>query len=348
MKKSYSVLVAGLLFSGILAPSVCAEGGKVPESSVLEIQKTFDIKNDNNITPKTEFTFSIEPKTGTSGTKDGFTVYQGVELPENEKRLKVMYENTDKMLNKVKKVTFDFKKVTFNQPGIYRYTVKENRGSFAGITYDAKTYTVDVYVLQNDKGVNEPKYIVSNDDKKPDAKTPISFTNSIKTTSLKIEKKVTGTAGDRNKDFNFSLTLEPNDQYSAGQKLTLKKTTKDGNTEDIDVLVGTKKEFTLKDGESVNLSNLPYGISYSVDETSVDGYRQSAQIVETNEDSTAYTGTYSLGTKKLSDDTADVITVTNNKEGIVPTGVVSTIAPYAALMLVAMGGAVYLVKKKKA
>lgn len=42
------------------------------------------------------------------------------------------------------------------------------------------------------------------------------------------------------------------------------------------------------------------------------------------------------------------ITFTNKKDFEVPTGVAMTVAPYIALGIVAVGGALYFVKKKNA
>ncbi|WP_447512240.1 DUF7601 domain-containing protein, partial [Clostridioides difficile] len=63
---------------------------------------------------------------------------------------------------------------------------------------------------------------------------------------------VTGNAGDKNKDFNFTVTLS--DKTISGVYGDLKFT--DG--------VAT---FTLKNGESKTATNLPAGIDYEVTET---------------------------------------------------------------------------------
>ncbi|HGM8971485.1 TPA: QVPTGV class sortase B protein-sorting domain-containing protein [Streptococcus pyogenes] len=40
--------------------------------------------------------------------------------------------------------------------------------------------------------------------------------------------------------------------------------------------------------------------------------------------------------------------VTNNRDTQVPTGVVGTLAPFAVLSIVAIGGVIYITKRKKA
>lgn len=46
---------------------------------------------------------------------------------------------------------FSFGEITFTQPGTYRYTIHEDRGSIPGVSYDGSTYTVTV-VVRADKG----------------------------------------------------------------------------------------------------------------------------------------------------------------------------------------------------
>ncbi|WP_444811383.1 QVPTGV class sortase B protein-sorting domain-containing protein, partial [Streptococcus canis] len=60
------------------------------------------------------------------------------------------------------------------------------------------------------------------------------------------------------------------------------------------------------------------------------------------------TNGYNLGESKMTDKSADEIVVTNTRETQVPTGVVGTLAPFAALSIVAIGGVIYITKRKKA
>ena len=46
---------------------------------------------------------------------------------------------------------FSFGEITFTQPGTYMYTIREDRGSIPGVSYDGSTYTVTV-VVRADKG----------------------------------------------------------------------------------------------------------------------------------------------------------------------------------------------------
>lgn len=43
---------------------------------------------------------------------------------------------------------FSFGEITFTQPGTYKYTIREDRGSIPGVSYDGSTYTVTVEVTE--------------------------------------------------------------------------------------------------------------------------------------------------------------------------------------------------------
>lgn len=92
----------------------------------------------------------------------------------------------------------------------------------------------------------------------------IIFTNTknIKG-SLTVEKKVTGTHGDKEKEFNFTVTLEDKEINGEYGDMSFK---------------GGVATFTLKHGESKTATGLPAGIEYTVTETeaNADGYTTSS------------------------------------------------------------------------
>ncbi|HEL1089744.1 TPA: QVPTGV class sortase B protein-sorting domain-containing protein, partial [Streptococcus equi subsp. zooepidemicus] len=231
-----------------------------------------------------------------------------------------------------------FSSVQFDRVGIYRYVVTENKGNVAGISYSGQKYTVDVYVL-NEGDTVKAKYIVSQNENKE--KEPIKFKNQLKTTSLKVKKSVAGNAGDRSEKFKFTLTVNPSTEYEAGSSIKVKIQSKH-QTEEKEIKIGTPFDFDLADADTALIDKLPVGVTYTVNEVA-DGYVQSATLLDGTD-----TKEYKLGGDVTSDETNDEITVTNTKNVNTPTGVAMTIAPYAAVTLVGVGGALYLLKKKKA
>lgn len=347
MKKYKALLASSMVIATFVAANAVSarvEGfdAEVYKGAKMTITKTVDLADDETLMPKTSFDFVVAPvKEGTGGQKDGLTVYPGKPLANSN--FKVDYDNSVKSARRNKTVDVDFAGVEFDRPGIYLYSVTENQGNTKGVIYDDTTYIVSVYVLDNGAGKYVASYVVPTE-KDSTAKKPIQFNNKLKTTSLTVEKKVTGNAGDRNLDFNFTLELLENAEFKKGQQVTLIKYDRQKASTRLTATIGQEITFELKDGESIRLDKLPVGIRYKVIETDPKGYTASAQLTEVGESAVKY----NLGDEKESDNTADTIVVTNTKDGVIPTGVVNTIAPFAALAIVAIGGSLYFVKRKKA
>ncbi|ASO67610.1 TPA: QVPTGV class sortase B protein-sorting domain-containing protein [Streptococcus pyogenes] len=346
MKKNKLLLATAILATALgtasLNQNVKAETAGVTNGAQLTIKKTIANYNDSEVLmPKATFTFEVKPDnsvTGVEKTVDGLTIKAGI-AEGLVKTGNVEYSNTDKVENKDKTTTFDFSTVKFPEVGVYRYTVSETDSKVSGIKYDTKTWIVDVYVVNDGNGGFKAQYIVSKEKGQNDKK-PVVFENSFKTTSLKVEKQVTGNTGELKKDFNFTLTINPNDNFVAGQVIKLEK----GGIK-ADVKIGEPYKFALKNGEKVTLSKLPVGITYSIieDDAGKDGYKTTAILKDGEQSST-----YELGKNQKTDESADEIVVTNNRDTQVPTGVVGTLAPFAVLSIVAIGGVIYITKRKKA
>lgn len=340
--KKYSFLVSGLALMMLATGTVKAEETPVVNGSSLQVTKSFGL-TEGVLSPTTNFTFSIASQNlaTSTETKDGLTVYPGI-VDGMETQKTISYFNTDTMANKDKTTNFDFSKVVYPRPGVYRYLVTETSGNTPGVTYSNKKYVVDVYALDED-GTIKPKYIVSHQENNS-AKEPIKFDNALKTTALTVIKKVTGNAGDKNKEFEFKLTLTANDFYKSGT-IAAEINKKDGLVDSKQFSIG-ENTFKLKDGERLDISKLPIGVTYKVEEIGSEDYQKTATIdkdTSDNVDKQEYTFT-----EQVSDDTPDAIVVTNNKNIDTPTGVAMTIAPYAVMTLVGIGGVLYFVKNKKA
>ncbi|MDO4620127.1 MAG: SHIRT domain-containing protein [Lachnospiraceae bacterium] len=121
--------------------------------------------------------------------------------------------------------------------------------------------------------------------------------------TLQISKEVTGNMGDRSKSFSFTLT------------------DKDGKT---------IREFTLADGNTVNIEKLPLGSKLVLTESNADGYKTSViyggeEISPTERNGKSFEITPESGKTELA--------VTNHKEAIPETGIYTTgAAPYLMLL----------------
>ena len=150
----------------------------------------------------------------------------------------------------------DFGHIVFRKPGTYFYTLKETAGTDSTISYDAHTIKARVDVSDpTGAGALVARVTYSPDD---------AFANTTKPGTLTVTKKVTGTS-DTTKSFSFAVTLAD----SSHRPLS-------GTYGGVAVKDGTGT-FTLKANESKELSNLPAGTQYQVEETDVpDGYTSSS------------------------------------------------------------------------
>lgn len=114
--------------------------------------------------------------------------------------------------------TVDFSKVTFNEPGVYRYKITENDTSEKGITKDSTPRYLDVYVESAENGAlsirgyvfhtqnaAQPKGTTAGSNN-PEGKNK-GFTNQYATSDITLTKTVTGNQGYRDQYFRFHVDI---------------------------------------------------------------------------------------------------------------------------------------------
>lgn len=257
-----------------------------------------------------------------------------------------------------KTVTVDFNAVDFNAPGIYRYIITEKTDETQqGISYDnPNTRTLDVFVVYDDADQGTLK--VSNYILYPGTKTDTAdvndgtkddgFTNTYTTYDLTLAKTVTGNQGDRDKYFEFTIsiadavngTVYTVDLSNADESPSVDGTTK-SNPASLTATDGTvTATYYLKHGQSIVIQGLTSDTAYTITETdySTDGYT-TTYAIDDGEPVTAI-ATPSKNNTMNGDD--HNVTFTNTKNGTVPTGILLETAPYLILGAVVVAGLVVL------
>ena len=189
----------------------------------------------------------------------------------------------------------------FPSVGKYYYTVSEDQGNVAGITYAAPLYLM-VLVTNGEDGALVPSYYLYKDENK-DTKED-TFTNTYSAGTLTVKKTVTGNLGDKNKEFDFTVTFAA----PQGKEWTPAIDASEGATMVEDNPMSYT--FKLKHDAMATFANLPYGVTYTVTETAVTGYET--------------TKTGDSGTISAAEQTA---AFTNTKEGSIDTGVTTENLP---------------------
>lgn len=223
----------------------------------------------------------------------------------------------------------------FTAPGTYNFTVKEIAGSNPNIMYDGTVYNVEVVVSMPDNYpasdtpvIKEIKAKVANGDKADKA----AFANTAKANdSLKVFKKVAGTAANTQDEFSYTLKIE-GAQGSYGYVLNGVAGTFDAK----DTLT-----FKMKHDQSIEIKNLPEGATYTVTEADTD-YTESFAV----DGGQAQAGKVATGTIHK-----DSTVVYTNEKGFAPaTGVNSDTMPFVfgGLVVVAGAGALLISRKRRA
>ncbi len=169
----------------------------------------------------------------------------------------------------------DFGTLTFSEAGTYTYELKEVERQNPHIHYSEDIYRIVITVEKdaNTEGllkIADIQYLKKDGDNWTtwDGTVPV-FTNELKTGGLRVEKKVTGTGGERDREFSFTVEFNFSE---IPEDVTI---TKNGEpAADLKIDEDGKLEFTLKGGEYVEVEGLPEGTTYTVTETDAneDGY----------------------------------------------------------------------------
>lgn len=227
-------------------------------------------------------------------------------------------------------ISFDVTK--FDGAGIYYYTLTEDDSGVSGITESAKTFVLKVGVGNNAAGtaleiVDAAMFASDATGTKID-----TIENTYTTYNLTIDKVVTGTMGDKSKDFTFTIQLTDPDNVSHMTSISYVGPD-GGDPETVPVVNGAATiSVQMKHDESITIMGLPAGTDYTITESDNAGY------------TVTYTGSTTNGTGEISGNAA--VTVTNDLSSSPATGVILNVAPYALMVVIAAVGAFVFLRKR--
>ncbi len=247
-----------------------------------------------------------------------------------------------------KTVNVTFPNGSFTKPGVYRYVITETNSSLPGVIYDTNpTRYLDVFVVAdpstnaltvNSYALRDSASTISTEgayNTEPDVKSG-GYTNTITQYDFSFSKTIGGNQGDKNKRFSFTLNI------SGANPGTYPITSNDvtGTPSSITVQSdGTATaEYSLTDGSSIQVLGLNAGASCTVSENAQD-----------------YTPTHSIdGAAAVSGNSAIVladanhsVAFTNTRNGVIPTGVLLTVAPFTIGLFLFGAAGVYFVARKR-
>lgn len=224
--------------------------GTLEAKHVLKGTEPAEFKNSYSVTPldaELDFDLSkaIDGRDWTDSDKFSFTITapEGTPLPDPA-TVTVSKKDAKDGIAAIK-----FGKIHYTAAGTYKYEIRENAGSAAGMTYDGHVATAEVTVTDNGKGV-----LTANVTKKESGR----FTNTYRSEldyaaagGLKLSKTLSGrpmTEG------QFTFTVTPADEASAialglheGANVYKSPATAEATVGLIDILAGHEVKFTQAD-----------------------------------------------------------------------------------------------------
>ena len=327
MKKFLAILMAMMLVF-----SVCgvAMADSYDDMETITLKKVYNSIGSTAVSPKETFSFS---KLTCTNVEDAATDVDTSNAPVPTIGSVTYNKHEAGSKTKEKYITINLPEYT--SVGVYTYTFTETDGKTAGVDYRKNAITLVVTVIeQNGKVRVAAVHTEDEGGEKSD-----SFDNTYSAGTLKVKKQVTGILGDKTKEFTVKVTFTAPEDKTVKSDITYVKGTetktisadswKDGSV---------TEEITIKDGETITFSNIPYGVSYAVKENdyTADGY------------DTEYQTNFNRLEWKVDSVTSDpIITIVNDKDGEIDTGVYTDNMPYVILLgIVVLAGAVMLMKRR--
>ena len=355
-KKMLAIVAAGAMTMGLAMPTsvFAADEGTTTKVTEAYISKTFNTEVGKDET----FSFTATQVAGNTAN---------VTIPD----ISFSASETGSTTRKAK-VSFP---TNWPDAGKYEYTVKET-GARPAIT-DTKhqtmimsqaEYTMDVYVINGDKGLEISNIIVNKtkDDKGTAAtgkvdisntdKNGFNFTNTYvqeagtgtdpinpdptyKTDgSLNVTKVINANGGtvDTDREFNFTATFA----FPKGTDATTLGGVKDADGHVIEINENGTCTFTLKANKNMKFTGVPVGTKINVTESATPNYKgsavsvfngQSQTKVEASKYNMAFTVKNTLGQKQ------NKVDVTNTYDYVPTTGIIMNTLPY--VLMIALCGA---------
>lgn len=375
ISKALAILMTLALIMTLAAVSAFAVNG-----GTTKFEKEFAIPDGANM-PNVEFEYTITPGTAVPVGADneieikagiGSPTIENAVFPSNDASPAAAKDDTEDSTKTiyVDNVIVDFSGIDFTTAGVYRYVITEKTPptieGVPGVTYGepAERY-LDVFVFPSEADPtvlevteyamtknpsnftkiyddDEQKWVYTYTDESARVKSS-GFKNELDTVDLEFTKDITGNQADQSKKFTFTLSItgaNPNQEYAveitgtdviiAGSGVTEGMITTDSNG----AYTGT---FELTKGDIVKVLDLPVGATYTVTEEAED-YTSTPANVTGYTDPT--TGTFVKDT--------DVKTsYTNSREGIIPTGVILTVAPFAIGLLLFGAVMMFMISRRR-
>lgn len=217
---AFAVVAATMVLAlvGVAAPAWAEGQSTNPQLSVTEGRVTITSKltmDKYAVEPNADFKYTIAPAEASELTNTGMPATAGVEGAVSLSPSSVNYsaeglsseDNADGVTKTITaQMSVSLVTSRFAAPGIYRYKITQTPPELDGLNVVYKELFLDVYVENGNSGLVAKGCTLST---AAGSGSKISgFENKYVTHKLTITKVVAGNQGDKNKDFEFTVTIK--------------------------------------------------------------------------------------------------------------------------------------------
>ena len=319
------VLSISLAMGVSVMPAFAASGETYADMDSVVIKKNYELANEGTFSPAETFSFDIEADNVTDASDD--ITPENMPMPTIGT---VSYRRGEAgSTTKTKEIKIDLPE--YDSVGVYTYIIHEVAGHSAGVTYYGDAILLRVTVIEQDGKLRIAAVHTEDPESTGEGKKD-DFDNLYSAGKLEVHKDVEGIMGNKDKYFKFTVQLTGEEGKTYQDSYAITGGSYDANPASIKIRPGetTEATFYLKDGDTIHIENLPYGVEYKVSETPVADYV-----------------TTETGTEGEVDEAVEQANFTNTKGGTVDAGVALESAPYLFTLTGAAGVGLLLTLRRR-
>lgn len=319
------VLSISLAMGVSVMPAFAASGKTYADMDSVVIKKNYELANEGTFSPAETFSFDIEADNVTDASDDITPENMPMPTIGTVSYLRGEAGST----TKTKEIKIDLPE--YDSVGVYTYIIHEAVGNSAGVTYYGNAILLRVTVIEQDGKLRIAAVHTEDPESTGEGKKD-DFDNLYSAGELEVHKDVEGIMGNKDKYFEFTVQLTGEEGKTYQDSYAITGGSYDANPDSIEIRPGetTEATFYLKDGDTIHIENLPYGVEYKVSETPVADY-----------------ATTETGTEGEVDEAVEQANFTNTKGGTVDAGVVLDSAPYLFTLTGAAGVGLLLTLRRR-
>lgn len=319
------VLSISLAMGVSVMPAFAASGETYADMDSVVIKKNYELANEGTFSPAETFSFDIEADNVTDASDDITPENMPMPTIGTVSYLRGEAGST----TKTKEIKIDLPE--YDSVGVYTYIIHEVAGHSAGVTYYGDAILLRVTVIEQDGKLRIAAVHTEDPESTGEGKKD-DFDNLYSAGKLEVHKDVEGIMGNKDKYFEFTVQLTGEEGKTYQDSYAITGGSYDANPDSIEIKPGetTEATFYLKDGDTIHIENLPYGVEYQVSETPVADYV-----------------TTETGTEGEVDEAVEQANFTNTKGGTVDAGVALESAPYLFTLTGAAGVGLLLTLRRR-